>query len=74
MAVRPTLADLNVLDDPFEREYVEARRGTIPDDELIENLTQYRHLRAADAADAGETDEAPAAPASSPAAPAASCP
>lgn len=34
--------------DQYEQEYLDAKRGTMPDDELAENLRQYRAIKASD--------------------------
>lgn len=58
MAIRPSVSDLSRLTDPAEREYVDAKRGIIPDDQLVDDLHQFRMIQAADRAPVEPADAA----------------
>lgn len=59
MPLRPSLIDLDQLTDPAEREYVAAKRGQVPDDQLLDDLHQFRVIQAADR-DEGRAPVSPA--------------
>lgn len=45
---RPSIAELSNLTDPAEREYAKGKRGLMSDDEIAENIEQFRAIRASD--------------------------